>query len=61
MRKQRKMEYVSPMICMAYTLEIESPILNDSNDKKSMFKVDEAVEIYSDGTEANDDHFINLY
>ena len=61
MRKQRKMEYVSPMISAMHIVEIESPIMGPSNDQKRMMSVDSLNEIYSDGTDATDDYIINLY
>ncbi len=61
MRKQRKMEYVSPMISAMHIVEIESPIMGPSNDQKRLMSVDSLNEIYSDGTDATDDYIINLY
>ncbi len=61
MKKQTKMEYVSPMISAMHIVEIESPIMGPSNDQKKLMSVDSLNEIYSDGTDATDDYIINLY
>ena len=62
MRKQRKMEYVSPMICAMHMVEIESPIMGigPSIDQKTMMKVSPLDEIYSDGTESTEDYIIKF-
>ena len=59
MRKQRKKEYESPMVCALLEIEIESPIMGPSNHEIKL-KVDGLRESYYDGTSDYEDYQINF-
>ena len=59
MRKQRKKEYESPMVCALHEIEIESPIMGPSNNEIKL-KVDGLRESYYDGTSDYEDYQINF-